>query len=291
MTSRVVIHQDDVGMCHGANVAFVELSRAGAVTSGSVMVPCPWFSEIAEIAAADRALDLGVHLTLTSEKAHYRWRPITGPPASAGLVDASGYMWRSVTEVRRHADPAAVEVELRAQVEAAIAAGIDVTHLDAHMGTALAPEFCAIYLQLGVDHRLPILLTGTLTGYGPSNHLTGVTEDEYAVFVERAREVGLPIFDEVRETPWDRPATHTLFADVPDGLTFFALHPNAPGELEVIEPDTAHIRTAEYDLLRNVDVVAMLGPDVERVGMGALRDAVRDSSLEDSRPSVTAESA
>ena len=53
MTSRVVIHQDDVGMCHGANVAFVELSRAGAVTSGSVMVPCPWFSEIAEIAAAD----------------------------------------------------------------------------------------------------------------------------------------------------------------------------------------------------------------------------------------------
>ena len=155
MTSRVVIHQDDVGMCHGANVAFVELSRAGAVTSGSVMVPCPWFSEIAEIAAADRALDLGVHLTLTSEKAHYRWRPITGPPASAGLVDASGYMWRSVTEVRRHADPAAVEVELRAQVEAAIAAGIDVTHLDAHMGTALAPEFCAIYLQLGVDHRLP----------------------------------------------------------------------------------------------------------------------------------------
>ena len=74
------------------------------------------------------------------------------------------------------------------------------------MGTALAPEFCAIYLQLGVDHRLPILLTATLTGYGPSNHLTGVTEDEYAVFVERAREVGLPIFDEVRETPWDRPA-------------------------------------------------------------------------------------
>ena len=76
--------------------------------------------------------------------------------------------------VRRHADPAAVEVELRAQVEAALAAGIDVTHLDAHMGAALAPEFCDIYLRLGVDYRLPILLTGTLAGYGPSNHLAGV---------------------------------------------------------------------------------------------------------------------
>ena len=41
MTRRVVIHVDDVGMCHGANVAFVELSTKGAVTSGSVMVPCP----------------------------------------------------------------------------------------------------------------------------------------------------------------------------------------------------------------------------------------------------------
>ncbi len=77
MTARVVIHQDDVGMCHGANVAFVELARLGHVTSGSVMVPCPWFTEIAEPAAADPTLDLGVHLTLTAEKAHYRWRPLT----------------------------------------------------------------------------------------------------------------------------------------------------------------------------------------------------------------------
>ena len=53
MARRVVIHQDDVGMCHGANVAFLELSARGTVTSGSVMVPCPWFAEIAEWAAAD----------------------------------------------------------------------------------------------------------------------------------------------------------------------------------------------------------------------------------------------
>ena len=77
MTRRVVVHQDDVGMCHGANVAFVELSRLGTITCGSVMVPCPWFSEIAELAADDPTLDLGVHLTLTAEKTHYRWRPLT----------------------------------------------------------------------------------------------------------------------------------------------------------------------------------------------------------------------
>ena len=291
MRARVVIHQDDVGMCNGANTAFVELARSGAITSGSVMVPCPWFSEIAEVAAADPQLDLGVHLTLTAEKAHYRWRPITGAPPSAGLTDASGYMWRDVASVRRHADPTAAEAELRAQVDTALAAGIDVTHLDAHMGTALAPEFCETYLRLGVDYRLPIVLTGTLAGYGPSNHLHDVTEDRYAQFVARARVLGQPIFDEVRETPWDRPATRTLFDDVPDGLTFFALHPNAPGELEAIEPDTAHIRIAEYELLCGADVAAWLGPDVDRIGMRQLRDELRASSSEDSAPSVAPESA
>src|SRR5262245_12066653 len=93
---NVVIHQDDVGMCHGANAAFLELARLGVVTSGSVMVPCPWFPEIAEAAANDPTLDVGVHLTLTAEKEHYRWGPLTGASA-AGLTDADGYLWRDVS--------------------------------------------------------------------------------------------------------------------------------------------------------------------------------------------------
>jgi predicted glycoside hydrolase/deacetylase ChbG (UPF0249 family) len=278
---QVVVHQDDVGMCHGANVAFVELSRRGIITSGSVMVPCPWFPEIAAAAAADPDLDLGVHLTLTAEKEHYRWGPISGLSAATGLIDPDGYFWRDVASVRRHADPAAVEVELRAQVDRALAAGIDVTHLDAHMGTALAPEFCDVYVRLGVEHRLPVLLTHTVAAYGPSvPHLVGVTDDEYSSFVAAAADHGLPIFDFVGETPWDRdpaqpagPVYRELFAGVPDGLSFLALHPNAPGELEAIEPDSAYIRTAEHELFGDDDFRAWLGAqDLEPIGMRRLRD-------------------
>ena len=50
---RLVLHEDDVGMCHGANTAFLELVRLGVCSSGAVMVPCPWFLEIAEAAASD----------------------------------------------------------------------------------------------------------------------------------------------------------------------------------------------------------------------------------------------
>jgi chitin disaccharide deacetylase len=282
---QIVVHQDDVGMCHGANVAFLELSRGGVITSGSVMVPCPWFPEIAAAAATDPTLDLGVHLTLTAEKEHYRWGPISGPAPDAGLIDGDGYLWRDVASVRRHADPEAVAAELRAQAERALAAGIDVTHLDAHMGTALAPEFCAAYLALGVEYRLPILLTRTLSAYGPSvPHLVGVAEAEYATYATAAADQGLPLFDAVGETPWERdpsaPADavyRALFSGVPAGLSFLALHPNAPGEIEAIEPTSAQIRTTEYELFGDDRFRAWLHGlvDVELIGMRGLRDAYR----------------
>ena len=164
--ARVLIpHIDDVGVSHGANQAFVELSDKGFVTTGSVMVPCPWFPEAVDLAKAQPALDLGVHLTLTSESKACRWRPITTSSKASGLLDGDGYMWPDVPSVRRHADPGAVEIELRAQLEAARAAGLDVTHIDHHMGAAIAPEFAQIALALAREYRLPILFPRQLEFY------------------------------------------------------------------------------------------------------------------------------
>jgi chitin disaccharide deacetylase len=92
----LILHVDDLAMCHGANRAYLELAAAGLVTCGSVMVPCPWFREIAEAAAADPGLDLGVHLTLTSEWPHYRWQPLSTASRASGLIDDEGYFWRDV---------------------------------------------------------------------------------------------------------------------------------------------------------------------------------------------------
>ena len=88
----VIFHADDVGMCHGANLAFEKLSKDGSINCGSVMVPCPWFSEVVAMAAANPRLDLGVHLTLTSEWQHYRWAPISTTDRSSGLIDADDYV-------------------------------------------------------------------------------------------------------------------------------------------------------------------------------------------------------
>jgi predicted glycoside hydrolase/deacetylase ChbG (UPF0249 family) len=281
----VVVHADDVGMCHGANAAFLELFALGVCTSGSVMVPCPWFLEVAEAAAADRSIDLGVHLTLNSEKRHYKWRPLSAPPRSAGLTDGNGYFFADVATLRANAHPEAVEAELRAQIEAALAAGIDVTHLDDHMGAVMAPEFCAAYIRLGQDYRLPILLTPSLSAYGPIHNLEGVDDGAYRECVAMARAAGFLIFDRVLETPWNRSAPaeaayREMFDSIARGHTFAALHFNAPGELQFIEPESEQIRVEEYELFRSEGFRSWLDrQDLTFIGMRALRERMRTSRM------------
>ena len=270
-------------MCHGANSAFVELAHAGSITAGSVMVPCPWFSEIAAFAAQDSTLDVGVHLVLNAEQQHYRWGPLTKPSPAAGLTDGDGYFWRRVADVRAHAEPNAVEAEWRAQLDRALAAGIDVTHIDTHMGSALAPEWCDRYIALGVEYGIPVLITSTLARYGPNNHLDDVSEEVFAAFVDMARSARMTIFDRVPETDFTRgrdepTAYQEMLGSVDDPLVYCAFHPCAsgPGEIEVIEPDAHHVRVDEHELFRTDDWIAWLqAQDFELIGMRAIRDQWR----------------
>ncbi len=110
-------------------------------------------------------------------------------------------------------------------------------------------------MSVGIDYGVPVLLTGTLRAYGPCNHLAGVDGAPFDDAVAGARAAGMPVFDEVLETdfsrPRDRPADYrAVLGGLDEGLVYCAFHPNAPGgaEIEVIEPDTFHVRTDEYEL-------------------------------------------
>ena len=276
----VIAHADDIGMCHGANTAFAAVAGKGFITSGSVMVPCPWFREIAEMAASDAQFDLGVHLTLTSEWRHYRWRPLTGASKASGLVDDDGYMWRTARAAHDHARPDAVEAELRAQIDAALAAGIDATHLDCHMGTALAPAFADIYLRLGRDYRLPVLFPRHWDNYGAGLKLGEVDPARHAARIVELEARGHPIIDRFAETPWtalgDADAYRRMIADVAPGLTFLAFHPNHAGDIDVIDPPRARCRIAEAHLLQDAAFVAEVRrQNLVLLGFRDIRDRLR----------------
>ena len=279
-TSRfAVIHEDDVGMNHGANVAFLELQEAGICTAGSVMVPCPWFAEAAQMARRNPQFDLGVHLTLNSEARGYKWRPLTGVTDN-GLTDASGFFWDNVPDVRRHARPDAVEAELRTQVQAALDAGIDVTHLDCHMGAAMMPEFVGIYERLGAEFGLPLLLMQDYRTFSVMGYVGPVTTEEYDRVRDRAASRGNPVVALQAETPWAWPngqdaAYRDLFSSLPPGTSWLALHFSTDGEISLIDSE-AQFRISDYELFRSGRAGEMLAAEeITPVGVRPWREQLR----------------
>jgi hypothetical protein len=281
--ARILIpHVDDVGVCHGANRAFVELAEQGFVTTGSVMVPCPWFPEIVDLAREQSELDLGVHLTLTSESRACRWRPVSTADPDSGLLDQHGYMWPSVGALRRHADRAAVEKEMRAQIETALAAGLDVTHLDTHMGAAAAPEFVDSYLALGRRYRLPVLLPRRIGTYLSVLDMGPIAAGAYGRVLNRLSGEGTPLIDAfamglaMRQRPCEEAYRHLVEAAVP-GVTYLSLHCSTPGEVERVHPNDADWRIAEYRLFDQPGFVEWIrDQDVRLIGFRAIRELYQE---------------
>jgi predicted glycoside hydrolase/deacetylase ChbG (UPF0249 family)/peroxiredoxin len=188
----LIIHADDVGMSHSVNMATADAFKSGMVKCGSIMVPCPWFPEVAAYCRENPDADLGLHLTLTSEWKYYRWGPVAPKDRVPSLVDEEGFLWRSSEQVQKNAKPDEVELELRAQIERAIKFGIKPTHLDTHMGTVFVrPEFFMIYCKLGKEYNIPILLPKPTPELMEMVKSSGFSENTF----ERIKELNFPLID------------------------------------------------------------------------------------------------
>ena len=154
----LIIHADDLAVAHSQDAASFDALDRGAVTSASIMVPCPWLTEVADYAKAHPGADLGLHLTLTSEWKTYRWGPVESKQAVPSLLDPSGYFWNDEGVAAQHIKADEVEREIRAQVERAMTMGIHPTHLDSHMGTLFTrPDLFGVYIKVAHEYKLPFL--------------------------------------------------------------------------------------------------------------------------------------
>jgi chitin disaccharide deacetylase len=154
----LIVHADDLAVAHSVDAASFDALDKDAVTSASVMVPCPWLTEVAAYAKAHPDADLGLHLTLTSEWKIYRWGPVDSKDKVHSLLDPAGYLWIEAAPALQSIKAEEAEAEIRAQVERAIAAGIHPTHLDSHMGVLLIrPDLFAAYVKVAHEYKLPFL--------------------------------------------------------------------------------------------------------------------------------------
>ena len=154
----LILHADDIGMCYEANLAAKAYLTANQIQSAALMVPCPWYNEMADWYKEHPELDLGLHLAMNSEWRWYRWGPVAGRNNVPGMVDKEGFLWRSVLDTARSAKPEEIEAEIRAQIERALSKGVRPGHIDTHMGALFSRiEFTKAYLKLAEEYHIPAM--------------------------------------------------------------------------------------------------------------------------------------
>ncbi len=258
----VIISCDDLGSCHSATEGVYQAIRNGVATCASIMVPAPWARYAADQYNGE---DIGVHLTLNAEHPLYRWGPLTHAPS---LLSGEGGFPRSVDDLWEHADSTEVLRECRAQIERALAWGIDVSHLAPHLTSiTLRPEFFDVYLELAVEFKLPIRLPSTISAASAGFPFRQLAADEDIVFPDH--------FDH----DWRTGSRERVLA---------ALGALEPGVTEIhVQPsiDTAEVRALGDVAIGWIDDLALATSDELRnavtasgavlIGYRALRDAMR----------------
>jgi predicted glycoside hydrolase/deacetylase ChbG (UPF0249 family) len=277
----VIIHTDDIGMCHASVQAFKDLWAFGTITSGAAMVPCPWFPAVAQMCRENPEIDMGVHATLNAEWESYRWGPISTRDPDSGLLDADGYFNQWHQAVYDNAKPEAVEREVNAQIERALAAGIDVTHVDSHMGTIMNPKFIQSYIQAAASRLLPNMLP-RMDAKGME--MVGMSANErqaYEPILQQIENMGVPMLEGLVSMPLNQPngqmeIAKDLLGNLPMGITHFILHPSIDtAELRSIAPDWES-RVSNYNTFMSDELKKFIeGEDIKLIGYGQIRDAMR----------------
>ncbi len=277
----VIIHADDIGMCWASVQAFKNLWESGTVSSGAVMAPCPWFLAAAEMAKQNPSMDLGIHATLNAEWKTYRWGPVSTRDPKSGLMDAEGYLHRSVEGAAGAASAEAVALEIKAQAEQVLAAGIDATHIDSHMGTIMQPKFIESYLQTAMSHRLPNMLPRASAIGFDTMGVDDATLKAFIPFLNDLEKKGVPMLDGMFSMPLDHDKYHIdvakqLFHSLPVGITHFIFHPSIDTpELHDICHDWS-ARVANYNAFMSNELKQFLKDEgIHPIGYRLIRDAMR----------------
>jgi predicted glycoside hydrolase/deacetylase ChbG (UPF0249 family) len=276
-----IIHADDVGLCQATLTALADLVDFGLVSSAATMVPCAWFPSLAKYCREHPQADVGVHTTLNCEWTAYRWGALSTCDPASGLLDGDGYMHQQSHATHEQATPEAVQAEIQTQVQRALAAGVDVTHIDTHMGTVIHPKFAPGYVQLALQHRLPAMIPRMDAAHLEQMGMEPAMAAAQAAFIQQLEEQGMPMIDAVIGMPLDQSEgqleiAKKLLGELPAGITHFILHPatDTP-ELRALAPDWAS-RAANYQTFLSGELrefVRSVG--VQVIGYRALRENMR----------------
>lgn len=221
---RLIVRGDDMGFSHAGNEALIKCSREGIQTSIEVLVPSPWFPEAVRLLEENPGIDVGIHLTLTSEWDNIKWRPVSGP---SSLTDEDGYLYPFIWPNKNYPGRALmdnpwkmedIEKELRAQIELAIKRIPRITHVSGHMGcTGMNDEVRALTKRLTEEYNIHVDMTGVEGVRYEGPH--GTSSEKKASFIKmlkslKAGKTYMFVDHPALDTPEVRAITHIGYESV-----------------------------------------------------------------------------
>lgn len=236
----LIVNADDLGMCHSVNTAIFAALQNGIVCSATLMVPCPWALHAMQFLAAHPEIPFGVHLTVISDWANYRWGPVTSKERVSSLIEGTGYFhnFEGMQEFLVQVDLSELEMEFRSQIEAVFSAGLQPTHLDWHsLRIKNRTDISDVMLKLAREYGLALRVAGEKQ-------------------IKKVHDLGLPandhdFLDSYLIDSNEKTARYIeLLRRLPVGLNEWAVHPGLENaELLTIDPGGAHIRQTDFDFL------------------------------------------
>ncbi|GAA3400502.1 hypothetical protein GCM10020370_05030 [Paenibacillus hodogayensis] len=263
---QLIVTADDFGMLHGANEAIGDLMTGRFITSTSLMIPCPWALDAVRIAARHPNIDFdfGVHLTFTSG-VYYNWGPVHRAGSTNSLVNEYGRFPADSRQVER-ADPDQIRAEIAAQLEWALARGIDVTHVDDHLcsllGLYTGRHFMDIVFDLCAAFGLPFRFPKVLQ----DEQRAMMAQIDPAEIVRMAENKGVALPDRMIILPYypqqmeqvgyehTKRAVIDTLRQLRPGVTELICHPAADTAETKAVLDTWQLRRYEWDVFRDEEV-------------------------------------
>ena len=261
----LILNADDFGMCDAINEAIYRSMEQGLVTSTSLMVPWPAAHDAMQLLKVSPELDFGVHLTVINDNPHWIWSPLTPPEQIPSLVDESGTFYAQTRrdEFLAQAKLDEVEIEFRAQIDAALAAGLKPTKLDWHcLYDGGRPDMLDLSIRLAKEHGMAVRVGGGAAG--ETLQRQGLPTNNY------------PLLDSYGLKIEGKAARYAqLLRELPVGLTEWAVHPGIGNiELQTVEPESWQVRQTDYDFVMSAEARAIIEQEgIILIGYRAIQDA------------------
>lgn len=286
---RLILNADDFGLTPGVNQSIVELNRAGALTSATLMATASHFgaaaAEAVSAAHPDHpALGIGCHVVLVDGLPALPCSEIPALALPSGSFRPK--LSTLIYDLLRGSIPEAeIELEAVAQIRLLQSAGVRVTHLDTHKHTHMFARVLR-----------PLLRAAKLCGVSA---IRNPFEPEWSVkatpgapltrrlqvqalrtrqkhFLRLVNEAGLATTDGalgvLATGTLDASTLERLLGGMPEGTWELVCHPAYyDRELETVQTRLRESRATEHAaLLDTVPRFAKLHPEMEMIHFGQL---------------------